>query len=71
MQGFLDGIGSSIGELWEDAGDLDFKDDTWKEKVVHQTNQAYGLPTPEGIRLRDKGLRAVVKCQEEMGAADR
>jgi 3-hydroxyacyl-CoA dehydrogenase len=70
MQGFLNGIGSSIGELWDDAGDLDFKDETWKEKVVHQTNEAYGLPTPEGIRLRDKGLRAVVKCQEEMGAAD-
>lgn len=70
MQGFLNGIGSSIGELWDDAGDLDFKDETWKEKVVHQTNEAYGLPTPEAIRLRDKGLRAVVKCQEEMGPAE-
>jgi hypothetical protein len=53
--------------LWDDAGDLDFKGDTWKENVVHQTNHANGLPTPEAIRLRDKGLRAVVKCPEEMG----
>lgn len=66
MRGFLNGIGSSIGELWDDAGDLDFKDDAWKDKVVQQTDEAYGLPTPEGIRSRDAGLRAVVKCQEEM-----
>ncbi|KAK5059950.1 hypothetical protein LTR84_009833 [Exophiala bonariae] len=69
MRGFLDGIGSSIGELWDDAGDLDFKDEGWKDKVVKQTDEAYGLPTAQGIRARDAGLRAVVQCQERMDGA--
>lgn len=72
MKGFLDTIGGSIGEVWDDAGNLRFSgagDEGWKERVVMQTDQAYGLPTAQGIRRRDEGLRAVVKCQMEIDAA--
>lgn len=66
IRGFLDSIGGSIGELWDDAGQLHFGDDSWKDRVVEQTDRAYGLPTTEAIRVRDAGLKAVVRCQEEM-----
>ncbi|EXJ92285.1 hypothetical protein A1O3_00835 [Capronia epimyces CBS 606.96] len=65
LRGFLDNIGESIGEVWRDAGTITMDDDAWKDKVVEQTTQAYGLPSAEDIRVRDGGLRAVVKAQEE------
>jgi len=37
-----------------------------KGKVVEQTGEAYGLPSEESIRRRDRGLREVVRVQEEL-----
>ena len=73
IKGFLDAIGQSIAEVWDDAGVLRFGGEPgeaqgWIETVVAQTDQAYGLPTARGIRARDAGLRAVVECQMEMDA---
>lgn len=68
MAGFLQNIGESIDDVWKDAGTITMDDENsvWKDKVVAQTNEAYGLPGPEEIRKRDRGLRAVVKVQEDM-----
>ncbi|EXJ94037.1 hypothetical protein A1O1_02430 [Capronia coronata CBS 617.96] len=65
MKGFLDNIGESIGDVWRDAGTITMDDDTWKEKVIKQTTQAYGLPGGEDIKARDRGLKAVIRVQEE------
>jgi 3-hydroxyacyl-CoA dehydrogenase len=71
MEGFLDNIGEAIDGVWKDAGtitmDRDVNDpEAWQRKVIDQTDQAYGVLGPEEIRQRDKGLRAVVKVQEEL-----
>ncbi|EHY54125.1 hypothetical protein ABEF92_008271 [Exophiala dermatitidis] len=69
MKGFLENIGESIGEVWNDAGllTMDGHDsEEWKEKVVQETNRAYGLPKAQDVRERDRGLKAVVGIQEEL-----
>ncbi|KIW34169.1 uncharacterized protein PV07_00964 [Cladophialophora immunda] len=69
MRGFLDNIGESIDGVWKDAGELSMDDDAtggWKDTVVEQTAAAYGVPTAEEIRKRDRGLKAVVRVQEEL-----
>ncbi|OAP64815.1 hypothetical protein AYL99_00787 [Fonsecaea erecta] len=69
MRGFLDNIGEAIDAVWKDAGELSMDDNTpggWKDVVVEQTAAAYGAPTPEDIRKRDRGLRVVVKVQDEL-----
>lgn len=71
MRGFLDNIGESIGEVWKDAGTMTMDDSAWKDKVVEQTTRAYGLPSAEDIRVRDRGLKAVIAVQEEQERAER
>ncbi|KAJ4515537.1 hypothetical protein HRR83_004774 [Exophiala dermatitidis] len=69
MKGFLENIGESIGEVWNDAGLLSMHghdSDEWKEKVVQETTRAYGLPKAQDVRERDRGLKAVVGVQEEL-----
>jgi len=71
MAGFLGNIGESIDQVWKDAGSITMDEEGWKRKVIDQTNEAYGLPGAEDIKIRDRGLRAVVKVQEEMEAGAR
>ncbi|KAK4939057.1 hypothetical protein LTR10_020631 [Elasticomyces elasticus] len=66
MAGFLGNIGEAIDGVWKDAGRITMDEEGWKRKVIDQTNEAYGLPGAEDIKKRDRGLRAVVKAQEEM-----
>ncbi|KAK5241318.1 hypothetical protein LTR40_013280, partial [Exophiala xenobiotica] len=71
MEGFLDNIGEAIDGVWKDAGTITMDQDAtnaeaWQRKVIDQTDRAYGVLGPEEIRQRDKGLRAVVKVQEEL-----
>jgi len=71
MEGFLGNIGEAIDGVWNDAGTITMDQDAtnpeaWQRKVIDQTDQAYGVLGPEEIRQRDKGLRAVVKVQEEL-----
>ncbi|KIX92925.1 uncharacterized protein Z520_11401 [Fonsecaea multimorphosa CBS 102226] len=66
MAGFLDNIGESIDGVWRDAGELSMDDDEWKDAVIKQCAQAYGVPSPEDIRKRDRGLKAVVRVQDEL-----
>ena len=71
MQGFLENIGGAIESVWRDADagrriGMDDEEDGWKTIVTEQTMEAYGVPGPEDVRRRDKGLREVVRVQEEM-----
>jgi 3-hydroxyacyl-CoA dehydrogenase len=68
MRGFLHNIGEAIDGVWKDGSrQVAMTDEPglWKEKIIAQTDRAYGLPTAQQIRARDRGLRAVVKAQEE------
>jgi hypothetical protein len=40
--------------------------DNWEEKIIRQTQEAYGLPNPAQYATRDKALREVLKVQEKM-----
>lgn len=73
MAGFLRNIGQSIDAVWKDqgVGDVGMEvseedEDGWKAKVIRQARDAYGAPTAEGIRKRDRGLKEVVRLQEEL-----
>ncbi|KAH0834329.1 hypothetical protein AYO21_04228 [Fonsecaea monophora] len=70
MRGFLDNIGEAIDAVWsDDAEKVSMRDDDnsgWKDVVVEQTATAYGMPSAEDIRRRDRGLKAVVGVQEEL-----
>ncbi|RVX67156.1 hypothetical protein B0A52_08590 [Exophiala mesophila] len=44
---------------------------TWLEKVIAQSDEAFGLPTPQAITARDRGLNMVVKAQAEIQRLDR
>ncbi|OAL40275.1 hypothetical protein AYO20_00011 [Fonsecaea nubica] len=70
MRGFLDNIGEAIDAVWSDDAEKvsmhDDDDSGWKDVVVEQTASAYGMPSAEDIRRRDRGLKAVVRVQEEL-----
>ncbi|KAJ9613162.1 hypothetical protein H2200_003103 [Cladophialophora chaetospira] len=74
IEGFLENIGGSIGEVWADndaqGGGFKFDEEgeggKWKGTVVEQVRQAYGVPRSEDVRKRDRALREVVKVQEEI-----
>ena len=80
MRGFLDNIGEAIDGVWRDAADLSMglnhdgrssKDTAaaatagWKDKVIGQTDDAYGLPGEADIKKRDRALKAVIRLQDE------
>lgn len=43
---------------------------TWLHKVIAQSDAAFGLPTPQAITARDRGLNMVVKAQADMHRLD-
>jgi 3-hydroxyacyl-CoA dehydrogenase len=79
MEGFLENIGGALNEVWRDvdgAGEdkgrvmMDGEgSDEWKEKVVRQTREVYGVPGEAEIRWRDESLRKVVALSEELKQA--
>ncbi len=71
MEGFLNNIGGSIGEVWRDSevGGVymeDGQEEGWREVVIQQTEKAYGVPGAEDVRRRDRALKEVVRLQGEM-----
>jgi 3-hydroxyacyl-CoA dehydrogenase len=64
MQRFMENIGGTIGEVWEDAGKggLVFGEGTWEEKVVKQTHEAYGEVTERSFVERDRITRRVMEA---------
>lgn len=75
---FFRNLSGTMEDCWEDAGNLSFKgtsvygstgkeshtlSDDWPEKIVKQTQEAYGSPTPEVLAWRDIDLRRVLQAQ--------
>ncbi|KAL2106069.1 hypothetical protein VUR80DRAFT_7334 [Thermomyces stellatus] len=62
--GFLANLGTTIQEVWDSSKSVDFKRDTerepWVDKVIRQTEEAYGMPTVDQLNSRDKELRRVL-----------
>ena len=72
MEGFLDNIGGSIGDVWRDSDErggvhMDGEGAAeWHGVVIEQTERAYGVPGAEDVRRRDRALKEVVRLQREM-----
>ena len=79
IKAFLDNLSGSIQNVWDTSVPINFQGsesresngsegaagETWKDKVIEQTNQAYGLPTPKQFQLRDTKLKGVLEVQKQ------
>ncbi|KAI9929585.1 hypothetical protein ASPWEDRAFT_111901 [Aspergillus wentii DTO 134E9] len=67
------GIGSFLGKLegtiqhvWDDLGKIDMEgDNEWREEVVRQTDEAYGVSMGDKARVKEEKLRKVLDVQNE------
>lgn len=78
---FLSNLGTTIEELWEDAGTITLKKSNmepntekyttedayrgWIDKVIRQTDEAYGRPTALSFAERDSTLSRVIQARSE------
>lgn len=64
LGGFFENIGRTIESVWEDssASPVEFGKGDWKEKVVNQTMDAYGVVTKENFAGRDRITKAVLEA---------
>ncbi|KAF4776505.1 3-hydroxyacyl-CoA dehydrogenase [Colletotrichum scovillei] len=79
IEAFLNNLSGTVQEVWDSSEPVNFqkkatnesegigKSDgpTWDAKVVQQTVDAYGLPTPELFQERDAALRKVLDVQRQ------
>lgn len=80
LQGFLGNLAGTIQNCWDSAEPVGFAErseggvaqvnpertEGWEAKVVGQTTEAYGLPTPAQFAVRDEALRKVIDVQRGM-----
>lgn len=73
IAGFLANLSGTIQDIWDDQKPVNFSqpgDGTarqgWEEKVLQQTDQAYGKPDPSAYAVRDDALRKVLEVQRGM-----
>ncbi|RHZ51340.1 uncharacterized protein CDV56_105306 [Aspergillus thermomutatus] len=63
---FLEKLGGTMQEVWDGLGEINvLGNEEWKEKVISQTNEAYGTFTPEKIKKKEERLKDFVKIQEK------
>lgn len=64
IRGFLGNLDTTIQQVWDSSETVDIKKDgqrePWVEKVIKQTEEAYGMPTVEQLNSRDRELRRVL-----------
>ncbi|EAW14060.1 putative 3-hydroxyacyl-CoA dehydrogenase, NAD binding domain [Aspergillus clavatus NRRL 1] len=68
ISAFLDKLGGTMQEVWDGLGKVDVLGGTetgWKEKVISQTDGAYGTFTAEMIKEKEKRLEDLVRVQEK------
>ena len=69
IRGFLGNLNSTIQEVWDSYENVNFsgkdKEDAWEEKVIRQTEDAYGMPTPAEYSARDKHLQLILSTQKK------
>lgn len=67
IRGFLLNLSQTIQGVWNSYQNLEFgeghENDSWEEKVIRQTENAYGMPTVDQLNERDEQLRAVLGSQ--------
>jgi 3-hydroxyacyl-CoA dehydrogenase len=64
---WLENLKATMQEIWDGSGKMVVDGEgvgEWKEDVIRQTGEAYGVPGPEQYAIRDKALREVLKVQE-------
>ncbi|CAH0055951.1 unnamed protein product [Clonostachys solani] len=70
IRGFMDNLGTTIQDVWDSYEYVNLvtpnhqSDSTWLEKVIKETESAYGLPTPAEFNSRDMKLRQVINTQK-------
>ncbi|KAF3007141.1 hypothetical protein E8E15_001685 [Penicillium rubens] len=68
IRGFLSNLGSTIQNVWDSYEDfkLGTGEDasSWEEKIIKQTEDAYGVPDQAQFTMRDTQLRSVLKTQK-------
>lgn len=66
IRGFLGNLQDTIQVVWDSSEEVNFgSKDKWEEAVISQTEQAYGMPSPEQYTERDRQLRSVLKTQRD------
>ncbi|KAJ5950444.1 uncharacterized protein N7479_008857 [Penicillium vulpinum] len=63
---FLQKLAPTIQNVWGELGQVDIEgEQAWKDLVVKQTEDAYGLYTPEKRKNKEEMLRDVVEMQKK------
>lgn len=76
IKAFLENLSGSIQNVWDTSVPIDIKpsesqeldgsiDTSWKDKIIAQTTEAYGLPTPTQFQERDAKLKSVLEVQKQ------
>ncbi|KAL2872709.1 uncharacterized protein BJX67DRAFT_16590 [Aspergillus lucknowensis] len=66
IKAFLEKLQSTMQEVWNGLGNVNVQGEhgtEWKEKVIKQTNEAYGTLTPEQTREKEERLRDFIRAQ--------
>ncbi|KAL3462967.1 hypothetical protein BJX64DRAFT_299310 [Aspergillus heterothallicus] len=64
---FLEKLGGTMQEVWAGLGQVNVlgsEGTEWKEKVIQQTDEAYGTLTKEGAWEKEERLRDFIRAQE-------
>ncbi|KAJ5228033.1 hypothetical protein N7489_008741 [Penicillium chrysogenum] len=63
---FLQKLTPTIQDVWGELGQIDIQgEQTWKDVVIKQTEDAYGPYTPETRKKKEEMLRDVVELQKK------
>lgn len=79
IRAFLDNLSGSVQTVWDTSVPVNFvasesqnpgepkgsTETSWRDKVIEQTHEAYGFPTPEQFSLRDAKLKRVLEVQKQ------
>ncbi|KAI9368405.1 3-hydroxyacyl-CoA dehyrogenase [Aspergillus egyptiacus] len=68
IRAFLEKLGSTMQEVWDGLGQVNVlgeKKTEWKEKVIQQTDDAYGTLTAEQAWEKEERLRDFIRAQSQ------
>ena len=70
----LEKLGGTVQHVWDGLGQVNLLDEEgaeWKEKVVKQTNEAYGTLTAPQLREKEERLKDFVRTQSKTYGYDK
>ncbi|KAL3474399.1 hypothetical protein BJX99DRAFT_260503 [Aspergillus californicus] len=68
IRAFFDKLGGTMQGVWDGIGEVNVsggQGTEWKEKVIQQTNDAYGTLTPEQVWEKEERLRDFIRAQTQ------